>query len=656
MNVKRILRAQNFVVLLLWLAGCAPIPGSATPIEEFQETSTPLSAPVSPTPASLSPENANSIVPLRRYGLGIPTDVAYAPDGSLIAVASSIGMYRYDAESFAELTPIETGAYVRSVAFSPDSRLIAAGEESGGLRLWDARTGTFVRALEGHAGEVDCLAFSPDGKLLASADYKYGDGDELPNSIVKIWHVEDGALLEETVQFSSRPTSVRALAFTPTGDQLLINTVGRLSIMDSRDWHLIRTLEAYNGNIDLLQERDPGFTRLAFSPDGEMLAASMLDHTVQFWRTSDWGWINQTITVPDERWVDELVYSPDGKLLIGGGYPIRFWDAKTRLLLEAPSISGDIALSPDGASLAVLGDYQLELWNLSDFSRLHTWEGYTEGVHSLDISPDGQILAAGTFEGPARLLQVQDGRLLHLLPDAQMDLHFSPDGQTLAAVQYGVQLWDVQDGTLQDTYEWWSGTAESAAFSPDGRRLAVGMERDGVEVLKSSEREVLFNLKWETTYYNPISAVAFSPDSRLLATGDREPTVRLWDMKNGQLVSALEGHTSEIHDLAFSPDGTTLASASLDGTVRLWRVEDGSPLQVLEHPGSVLDVNFSPDGYLLASACGDGTIRLWDTDGNLLRTLSSHTAAVDSAVFLPDGLTLASGSADGTIWLWGIAP
>ena len=659
MNVKRLFRGRGFSALLLlfWLAGCAP--GSAVPSQASRQANTPTSIPVTPTPAYFSPENVNSIVPLRRFGLGIPDGVAYAPDGSLIAVSSSIGIYRYDAQSFAELLLIETGVSLRSVAFSPDSRLIAAGEENGGLRLWDARTGTLVRALEGHIGNVDRLAFSPDGQLLASAAYSYDEDAESGNSIVNVWRVEDGALLVREVPFSKRPLEVSALAFTPKGDQLLISSTGMLYIMDSTDWHLIDIIAGYFDGPENATDKDieghtDGIMGLAFSPDGKMLTTTSEDHTVQFWRVSNWEWIDKII-VPDEGWVDDLFYSPDGKLLIGGGYPVRLWDAETRQLLDSPKISGEIALSADGTSLAVLGDYQLELWRLTDAKLLHSWGGYTEGVHSLDVSPDGQVLAAGTFDGPARLLQVKDGSLLRTLPDAQMDLHFSPDGQTLVAVQYVVQFWQVYDGTLRDTYEWWS-TAESAAFSPNGRLLAVGLERDGVEVLRSSERKVLFTMKWETEFYNPISAVTFSPDSRLLATGDREPTVRLWSMKDGQLVSALAGHTSEVYDLAFSPDGMILASASQDDTVRLWRVKDGSPLQVLEHPGSVLDVSFSPSGQFLASACGDGAIRLWDMDGNLLETLSGHTAAVDSVVFLPDGLALASSSADGTIWLWGLAP
>jgi WD40 repeat protein len=649
MNVKRFLRVQSLVVFLL-LAGCAS--GSVVPTST--QASTPIPIPVTPTPASLSPETVNAIVPLRRYGMGIPTDVAYAPDGGMIAVPSSIGIYRYLTKTYEELPLIETGAYVRSIAFSPDSRLIAAGEENGGLRLWEARDGTLVRALEGHIGKVASLAFSPDGQLLASAAYNTDEESESASSIVKVWRVTDGALLAQAVQFSTSPAIVSALAFSPQGD-LLISAAGMIFMMDGTGEHLVRMLEAYNGNTDVLKEHQAALTGLAFSPDGEMLAVADQDHTVQFWQTSDWTWVDQTLTVPEERQVDELVYSSDGRLLIGSGYPIRFWDAETRLLLDSPSISGEIALSPDGESLAVLGDYQLELWRLSDFSRLHTWEGYTDEVDSLDVSPDGQVLAAGTFDGPARLLKVKDGSLLRTLPDAQMDLHFSPDGQTLLAVQYGVQFWQSRDGTLQDTYEWGSGTAESAAYSPDGRLLAVGLERDGVEVMSASRRNVLLNIKWETEFYNPIATIAFSPDSRLLATGDREPTVRLWDAKDGKLVWALEGHTLPVYDVAFSPDGTILASASQDKMVRLWRVEDGSLLQILEHPRHVLDVTFSPNGQLLASACADNTVKLWDMDGNLLATLSAHTDTVGSLVFLPDGMTLASGSIDGTIWLWGLA-
>lgn len=661
-DIKRLFCGQSFVVLFLLfqLMGCAPT--YVTPIQATSEANTPTPiqvthTAVSPTPALISPENVKSIVPLRRYGMGVPTDVAYAPDGSLIAVSSSIGIYRYDAQNFRALPLIGTKAYIRSVAFSPDSRLIASGDANGGLSLWDARTGTLVRTLEGHVGEVDLLAFSPDGQVLASSAYNDNKDAEIHNSIVKIWRVADGALLFKEVQFPSSPVKVNALAFSPKEGMLAIGAAATVFIVDSSDGHLIHTIEAYDGTTDFLKGHDASITGLAFSPDGEMLATTANDHTVQFWRVNNnWKWVNQTIPLPDQSWMGELVYSPDDKLLIGGGYPVRFWDAKTRLPLKSPPISGEIALSPDGTSLAVLKDDQLELWRLSDFSLLHTWSGYTMGVHSLDVSPDGQVLAAGTFDGPARLLRVKDGKLLQTFPDAQVNLHFSPDGQMLLAVQYTVQFWQVRSGLLRDTYEWWSGAAESAAYSPDGKLLAVGLERDGVEVLKSAERKVLFSMKWETKFYNPVSAITFSPDSRLLATGDREPTVRLWSRKDGRLVSALEGHSSDIEALAFSPDGKILASASTDNTVRLWNVENGSLLQILEHPGPVLDVAFSPDGQLLASACGDGTIRLWDMGGNLLTNLSAHTRAVNSILFLPDGPTLASGSADGTIWLWELAP
>ena len=151
-----------------------------------------------------------------------------------------------------------------------------------------------------------------------------------------------------------------------------------------------------------------------------------------------------------------------------------------------------------------------------------------------------------------------------------------------------------------------------------------------------------------------VTAVAFSPDGRRLASAGGDGTVRLWDPATGAELAALTGHDGPVAAVAFSPDGRRLASAGEDGTVRLWDPATGAELAALTgHDGPVAAVAFSPDGRRLASAGGDGTVRLWDpATGAELAALTGHDGPVAAVAFSPDGRRLASASGDGTVRLW----
>ena len=127
-----------------------------------------MPTPYPPPREPLGPENAARVAQLARWGKGWVAEIAFSPDGRLLAVASSIGVYLYAAD-LREVRFLPTDAPVRSVAFSPDGRALALASEDRTIRLWDAASGALLRTLEGHTDYVNSVAFSPDGRLLASA-------------------------------------------------------------------------------------------------------------------------------------------------------------------------------------------------------------------------------------------------------------------------------------------------------------------------------------------------------------------------------------------------------------------------------------------------------------------------------------------------------
>jgi WD40 repeat protein len=263
----------------------------------------------------------------------------------------------------------------------------------------------------------------------------------------------------------------------------------------------------------------------------------------------------------------------------------------------------------------------------------------------LAFSPDRRLCVMNT-----RLVRVSDGMVVRRFAPEASSAAFSPDGAILALGSFdgAVRLVRVSDGVWLRTLSGHTGSVNSVAFSPDGTRLASGSSDNTVRLWRVSDGTHLRTLPGHT---GSVNSVAFSPDGTTLASGSSDNTVRLWRVSDGTHLRTLPGHTGSVNSVAFSPDGTRLASGSSDNTVRLWRVSDGASLRTLSgHTDWVLTVAFSPDGTTLASGSWDNTVRLWRvSDGTHLRTLSGHTDRVVAAAFSPDGSRLYTTDYDGIL-------
>jgi WD40 repeat protein len=191
----------------------------------------------------------------------------------------------------------------------------------------------------------------------------------------------------------------------------------------------------------------------------------------------------------------------------------------------------------------------------------------------------------------------------------------------------------------------------SVAYSPDGKRMAIGDSEGRLQVWDVQTSEVL--LLWQG-HGAMIRSVVYSPDGKFIASGSDDNTVKVWDGGSGSLLRTLEGHGNRVRSVIYSPDGKSIVSGSGDKTVKVWDGKSGSLLRTLEdHGASVLSVVYSPDGKSIASGSADHTVKIWDGDsGSLSRTLEGHGAIVSSVVYSPNGKSIASGSADKTVKVW----
>ncbi len=196
------------------------------------------------------------------------------------------------------------------------------------------------------------------------------------------------------------------------------------------------------------------------------------------------------------------------------------------------------------------------------------------------------------------------------------------------------------------------GEISSAAFSPDGQWLAIGIGNE-ICLWQMPENQHCATFQGHSAW---VQAIAFSPDGKQLASGSHDQTVRLWDVDTGQCLKTLRGHTGGIQAITFSPDGTLLASGSYDQTVRLWDANTWDCLQILPgHSRQVLSVLFTPDGEMLVSGGDDQTVRLWNVQtGECLRQLEIHINWVLSIALSPDGRTLAVGCDNTKVQFWNV--